>query len=99
MSKNSRTWNRDPFAGEVKLGVAGAGPRPVMVIVRTDDQAESTNPIAPPTFTVVFTLQKYVPFGSPLTRVNVGIGVPFRSSVNPDAATTVNDDVVPSCQV
>src|SRR3954470_9373924 len=99
MSKNSRTWNWDPFAGAVMVGVAGAGPGPVIVSVRTADQAESANPTVPPTVTVVLTLQKYVPFGKPLTRANVGIGVPSRSSVNPEAATIVNDDVVPSCQV
>src|SRR5207248_1794986 len=56
-------------------------------------------PVAPPIFCVALTLQKYVPFGTPLTRACVGTGSPLRVSVKPDAITTVNADVVPTCHV
>ena len=49
MLKSSDAWNCAPFAGEVKLGVPGAGPSPVTVRLRPCDQAESIEPTAPPT--------------------------------------------------
>ena len=71
----------------------------MIVKLRTADHAESIEPVAPPTICVAFTRQKYVPFGRPLTRSCVGTGSPLRVSVKPDALTTVNPDVVPTCQV
>ena len=71
----------------------------MIVRLRTADQPESAKPTAPPTVTVSFTLQKYVPLGKPLTLAKVGIGVPLRSSVNPDAVTMANDELVPISQV
>src|SRR5690349_5745324 len=99
MSKFSSAWNRDKFAGAVKLGVPGAGPSPVIVSVRTADHGESIEPVAPPTICVAFTRQKYVPLGRPLRRAKVGIGSPLRTSVNPSAMTTLKAVVVASCQV
>src|SRR5262245_16067462 len=99
MSKFSTAWNRDRFAGAVKLGVPGAGPSPVIVSVRTADHGESIDPTAPPTICVAFTRQKYVPLARPLSRANVGMGSPLRTSVNPSAMTTVKADVVPTCQL
>ena|SRR5881398_585955 len=100
MLKNSYAWNCDPFPGLVMVGVpAGAGPSPVIEKVPTADHAESRKPVAPPTFCVAFTLQKYEPFGRPLTLACVGTGSPLRVSVKPDAITTLNADVVPTCHV
>src|SRR3954465_9620726 len=97
MSKFSSAWNRDRFAGAVKLGVPGAGPSPVIVSVRTADHGESINPIAPPTSCDALTRQKYVPLDRPLSRVKVGIGSPLRTSVNPSAMTTLKALVVATC--
>ena len=98
--KVSYAWNRDPVAGLVMFAVPpGAGPRPVIVKLRTADHADSMEPVAPPTVCDALTLQKYVPFGRPLTRSCVGTGSPWRISVKPDAITRVNPDVVPTCQV
>ena len=57
MRKNSRTWNCAGLAGEVKLGVPGAGPSPTTVKLPTD-QAESSAKTAPPTIWVALTRQK-----------------------------------------
>src|SRR3954452_23165667 len=89
MSKSSSAWNRERFAGAVKLGVPGAGPSPVIVSVRTADHGESINPIAPPTSCDALTRQKYVPLDRPLSRAKVGIGSPLRTAVNPAAKTPV----------
>ena len=97
MSKFSSAWNCDRFAGAVKLGVPGAGPRPVIASVRTADHGESIAPVAPPTICVAFTLQKYVPLTRPLSRAKVGIGSPLRTSVNPSAMTTLKALVVATC--
>src|SRR3954452_6011248 len=97
MSKSSSAWNRERFAGAVKLGVPGAGPSPVMVSVRTADHGESINPIAPPTSCDALTRQKYVPLGRPLSRAKVAIGAPWPASVNQPAVTTGKGLVVACC--
>ena len=65
-----------------------------MVMLRAADQAESIDPVAPPTICDARTRQKYDPFGTPLRRAWVGAGSPSLRSVKPDATTDVNDDVV-----
>jgi len=87
------------FAGVINEGVAGAGPRPVTVNDCTVDQGESTPPFGPSC--VAFTLQKYVPFGRPLTLSAVRVGIDGSDSmfVNPEAITVVNPEVVPTCHV
>jgi hypothetical protein len=70
-----------------------------MVMLRTADQAESIDPVAPPTSCDARTRQKYDPFGTPLRRASVGGGSPSLRSVKPDAMIDVKDDVDASCQV
>ena len=88
MSKFSAAWNRDRFAGAVKLGVPGAGrvgerQRPHCRPRRVDRENGAADDL------VAFTRQKYVPLGRPLSRAKVGIGSPLRTSVNPSAMTTL----------
>jgi hypothetical protein len=87
------------FAGVMKEGVAGAGPRPVTVNVCTGDHAESTPPFGPSC--VAFTLQKYVPLGKPLILSAVRVGIDGSDSmfVNPEAITVLNVELVPTCHV
>ena len=66
---------RGPVAGDVKLGLPGAGPSPTTVKLRTGDQAESSREDGAADELRRLTRQKYVPFGRPLilSRVLVGI--------------------------
>ena len=63
--------------------------------LRGVDQGESKNP-AFPWSCAPRTLQKYVPFGRPLTCAVVGSGTSRSKLLNPDAMTVPNVALVPT---
>ena len=88
------------MAGALITGVAGAGPSPVTVNVRTVDQGESIDLVAPPTVWLALTRQKHVPFGRPLTLSRVTVGRSgVRMLLNPETTIVVNADVFDTCHV
>jgi hypothetical protein len=100
MSKNSNGWNAEAFAGDAKLGVPGAGPKPVTVKLRTCDQPDWIDPAAPPTIWIPLTRQKYVPFGNPLTLSRVAAGISsLHMFCDPCAMIVPKVELVPTCQV